>query len=128
MKDSPMKDSPMQTCLLTDDAGSSERLLSRSARLLLPLAVAVSVAGCASMSSNSGSTGDKAIDASAPLATSAAGLAGEEIEADEVADDKDRVGQGPHGRHEGQVNLDQTLAESGSSSGCNGRKDQCPMC
>ena len=81
-----MKDSPMQTCLLTDDAGSSERLLSRSARLLLPLAVAVSVAGCASMSSNSGSTGDKAIDASAPLATSAAGLAGEEIEADEVAD------------------------------------------
>jgi len=76
----------MKTRLLTDDAGSREGLLSRSARLLLPLAVAVSVAGCASMSSNSGSKGDKAIDASAPLATSAAGLAGEEIEADEVAD------------------------------------------
>ena len=73
----------MQKVKMSDNliAGECGRLLP-SLRML-PLVVAVAVSGCASLSSNSGSQGDKAIDASKPLAISAAGLAGDEIEADE---------------------------------------------
>jgi len=76
----------MKEELASDDFMRAERLRVLPPLRLLPLVVAISVAGCASMSSSSGSKGNKAIDASVPLSTSATELAGDQIEADEVAD------------------------------------------
>lgn len=58
--------------------------LRRLRQIWLTLLVAVAVAACADMSSKQ--KAPKAIDAEAPLATSASSLASGEIEADEVAD------------------------------------------
>jgi len=76
----------MQNLVTSDHQTAVERARAFPTLRMLPLVVAISVAGCASVSSNSGPKENKAIDAGAPLATSAAGLAGDGIEADEVAD------------------------------------------
>ena len=54
--------------------------------LFLPLALVVAIGGCADMSTKKAGETNKPIDANAPLASSAARLATDEIEADEVAD------------------------------------------
>lgn len=82
----PNGESLMNTEFTGDNVTRADRRRLSPPLRLLPLVVAISVAGCASMSSNSGSKGNKAIDASVPLSTSASELAGDEIEADEVAD------------------------------------------
>ena len=76
----------MKKELTSDDLLRAERLRVLPPLRLLPLVVAMSVAGCASMSSNSGSKSNKAIDASVPLSTSASELAGDDGETDGVAD------------------------------------------
>ena len=76
----------MQNLVTSDHQTAVERARAFPTLRMLPLVVAISVAGCASVSSNSGPKENKAIDAGAPLATSAAGLAGDGIEADEVTD------------------------------------------
>ena len=60
--------------------------LRLSPPLFLPLALVVAIGGCADMSSKKDGESNKLIDANAPLASSAARLASDEIEADEVAD------------------------------------------
>ncbi|MEK9926641.1 MAG: hypothetical protein VW524_00400, partial [Halieaceae bacterium] len=60
--------------------------LRLSPPLFLPLALVVAIGGCADMSTKKDGESNKLIDANAPLASSAARLASDEIEADEVAD------------------------------------------
>ncbi|MEL0191999.1 MAG: type II secretion system secretin GspD [Halieaceae bacterium] len=60
--------------------------LRLSPPLFLPLALVVAIGGCADMSTKKDGESNKLIDANTPLASSAASLASDEIEADEVAD------------------------------------------
>jgi len=60
--------------------------LRLSPPLFLPLALVVAIGGCADMSTKKDGESNKLIDANAPLASSAARLASDEIEADEVVD------------------------------------------